>query len=289
MDNRSESMRANILHEAVERLRSGESRDTLLASYGDDADWLEPLLDLTVQLRELRQGVPNTSAEVSLTRFIALAKQIAPDVPEPRRWPLPHFALLARLGGRVLTFRRASIAFGSLAMVLLLAWLALFQPWIGNQSPKPPVADFAVITGQGSRFSLDDNAGNIVVLYFAFPGCPTCRLEAPALGRIQEEFVHKDVLVVAINIESGISLNRWREYWKRIGAADVLWATDEDHSVTRKLGVTSTGTTIIVDRNSRIVFRDSGATTYETLWDAITKILNEVIRPIPETGIGKFG
>ncbi len=142
MDNRSESMRANILHEAVERLRSGESRDTLLASYGDDADWLEPLLDLTVQLRELRQGLHNSSSEVSLTRFIARAKQIAPDVPAQRRWPLPHFALLAGLGGRVLIFRRASIAFGSLAMVLLLAWLALSQPWIGNQSPKPPIADF---------------------------------------------------------------------------------------------------------------------------------------------------
>ncbi len=272
MDNRSESKRANILHEAAERLRSGESRDTLLASYGDDADWLEPLLDLTVQLRELRQDVPNTSAEVSLTRFIARAKQIAPDVPEPRRWPLPHFALLGRLGGRVLTFRRASIAFGSLAMVLLVAWLALSQPWIGNQSPKTPAADFAATKGQGSRFSLDDHAGNIVVVYFAFPGGPTCSLEAPALGRIQEEFVHKDVMVFAINIESGISLNQWREYWKGIGAADVLWATDEDHSVTRKLGVTSTGTTIIVDRNSRIVFRDSGATTYETLRDAILKI-----------------
>ena len=288
MDNRSESKRANILHEAVERLRSGESRDALLASYGDDADWLEPLLDLTVQLKELRQDVHN-SAEVSLTRFIARAKQIAPEASEPRRWPLPQFALLAKLGGRVLTFRRASIAFGSLAMALLLAWLAFSQPWIGNQSPKTPVADFAATTGLGSRFSLEDQAGKIVVLYFASPGCQTCRLEAPALGRIQEEFVHKDVMVVAINTESGISLNRWREYWKGIGAADVLWATDEDHSVTRKLEVTSSGTTIIVDHNSRIVFRDSGVTTYETLWDAITKILNEVIQPIPETGIGTIG
>ena len=35
---------------------------------------------------------------------------------------------------------------------------------------RPRAADFTVSTGPGSSFSLDDHMGEVVVLYFSFPG-----------------------------------------------------------------------------------------------------------------------
>ena len=48
---------------------------------------------------------------------------------------------------------------------------------------------------------------------------------------------------------------------------------DDDQSVTRLLRVTRSGTTIIIDREGRVSYRDSGATSYETLRDAVIEIL----------------
>ncbi len=122
-------------------------------------------------------------------------------------------------------------------------------------------------------FSLGDHVGEVVVLYFAFPGCPTCGLEAPALGRIQNEFSDRGVNVVAINIRPWTNLERWRKFWKSTGAGDVVWAMDEGQRVGRLMKVTSAGTTIIIDRERRISYRDSGATPYETLRAAIARLL----------------
>jgi cytochrome oxidase Cu insertion factor (SCO1/SenC/PrrC family) len=35
---------------------------------------------------------------------------------------------------------------------------------------RPPVMDFAISTGRGTSFSLSEHAGEVVVLYFSFPG-----------------------------------------------------------------------------------------------------------------------
>ena len=84
---------------------------------------------------------------------------------------------------------------------------------------------------------------------------------------------HSDVRVVAINSAPWCSLDRWRVFWKEIGAPDVLWAIDDGRSVTRLLEVTHSGTIIIIDRGGRISYRDSGVTSYETLRDAVVEIL----------------
>ena len=69
---------------------------------------------------------------------------------------------LRRLG----PVRAAGATFGAVAASVLLAWLALSQPWMDSQSPGPAAdrttgvndgalaADFAVSTGPGSMFSL---------------------------------------------------------------------------------------------------------------------------------------
>ncbi len=79
--------------------------------------------------------------------------------------------------------------------------------------------------------------------------------------------------VVAVNVEPWSPLEEWVAYWKSKGANDVIWATDTDQSVVRAFQVRTLGTTIIIDRDGRISYRDDGATPYEVLKTALMKVL----------------
>ncbi len=78
---------------------------------------------------------------------------------------------------------------------------------------------------------------------------------------------------MAVNIAPSYALDEWVGYWKSKGAADVTWATVGEPSVARQFSVTYLGTTIIIDRQGRISYRDAGATSYETLRAEIEAIL----------------
>ena len=71
--------------------------------------------------------------------------------------------------------------------------------------------------------------------------------------------------VVAVNTSSWSSLDEWVAFWKSRGAGDVIWASDRGLEAARAFTVTSLGTTIIIDRQGRVSYRDGGATPYETL------------------------
>lgn len=96
------------------------------------------------------------------------------------------------------------------------------------------------------------------------------------MGRIQEEFGEQGLEVVAINIVPDFGLERWRAFWKSIGAGDVVWAQDtDDNQAVRSYNVQSLGTTIIIGRDGKIVYRDAGATTYEKLREEVLKALDQ--------------
>ena len=79
--------------------------------------------------------------------------------------------------------------------------------------------------------------------------------------------------MVAINIAPFSSLDEWEKFWKSKDAADVTWATDLDQELVRLFRVYTLGTTIIIDRQGRIAFRDDGATPYSTLLSQVEPLL----------------
>ena len=58
-----------------------------------------------------------------------------------------------------------------------------------------------------------------------------------------------------------------------MGADDVLWATDADQGLVQLYQVLSLGTTIIIDRQGHVSYRDSGATPYEVLHSQVKELL----------------
>ena len=67
---------------------------------------------------------------------------------------------------------------GPVSVAALFALIALFAACGGDSADadpstgevRPVVANFAVSTGQDTAFTLSEHAGDVVVLYFSFPG-----------------------------------------------------------------------------------------------------------------------
>ena len=77
----------------------------------------------------------------------------------------------------------------------------------------------------------------------------------------------------AINTAPWIPVEDWRDFWRSKGAEDVSWANDEGQQMLKLFTVTGLGTTIIIDPQGRISYRDAGATPYDVSRTEIEKTL----------------
>ncbi len=93
------------------------------------------------------------------------------------------------------------------------------------------------------------------------------------MGLVQQEFGDQGVEVVAINQATQFSLDDWQAFWRSTGALNVTWAQDTNLQATRTYGVTALGTTIIIDRDGQIVYRDHKPTSQETLQSELKNVL----------------
>ncbi len=60
---------------------------------------------------------------------------------------------------------------------------------------------------------------------------------------------------------------------QRAGIAPLPWAVDENGEVSRAMGANALETTVILDREGEVVFRDAESTDYETLRRELEAVL----------------
>lgn len=120
-----------------------------------------------------------------------------------------------------------------------------------EQEQKP------AFTGQlidGSMATLEEFAGKPLILHFWATWCPTCRLEAPAI-----ESLSNDYQVVSIAVESGDAAEVGAFMEENGYTFPVL--NDPDGSIRRHFRVKAFPTTFILDGNGEIVFTEVGYTS----------------------------
>ena len=79
--------------------------------------------------------------------------------------------------------------------------------------------------------------------------------------------------MVAINTIPWASIDVWKEFWGSKEALDVTWATDTEQELLQQFEVLTLGTTIIIDRQGSISYRDDGATPYNTLRKKVEEVI----------------
>lgn len=141
---------------------------------------------------------------------------------------------------------------------------------------RPSAPDFAVGTLDGGRFVLSEQRGRVVVVYFMAGWCLTCVPEARALARLYAEYRDRGLEVLAVDAqfdETPADLERFRRLVGLSPPPDYRWAIDRDLKVVAAFGVRSLDTTIIIDPNGRIAYRDEVPTSYDILKRVVEKIL----------------
>ncbi|MEI6559307.1 MAG: TlpA disulfide reductase family protein [Rhodospirillaceae bacterium] len=119
----------------------------------------------------------------------------------------------------------------------------------------PPPLAFS--DGDGQPASLRDFAGTVVLLTLWATWCGPCVGELPALDRLQARLGGADFQVVAVSVDRG-GRAVVAPFLARIGAGHLPLYLDPSSRILRLLGVDALPTSLLLDREGRIVGRIEG-------------------------------
>ena len=115
----------------------------------------------------------------------------------------------------------------------------------------------------GGTFSSDDYEGQIMVVNFWYAGCPPCRLEAPDLEALHQEFLEEAVVFIGVNIldQAPTALAFADEF----GVTYPSIMDTNDGSVrlafSGQVAPNAVPTTVVLDQQGRVAARISGLLT----------------------------
>jgi len=137
------------------------------------------------------------------------------------------------------------------------------------------VIDFSIKTVVGERFSLSDQRGKVVGVLFLASWCMTCIPETQAWGRLQREYRERGLEVLMVSADPNDrpdDIKRFRLLAR--SGPDRHWAIDRDSkALVIPFQVRVLDTTLIFDRQGKLVYRDTIPSGYELLKQEIEKLL----------------
>ena len=124
--------------------------------------------------------------------------------------------------------------------------------------------DFTISTLDGSSFKLTDNSEKPTVILFMAYWCGSCILEARALAQLQEEY-KEEVRIIAIDVDPTSTPQLLGRFSEDADGGSYIWGFDTGQQVTFAYEVQALDTTIVIDGDGHIVYRDASITTYSQL------------------------
>ncbi len=122
--------------------------------------------------------------------------------------------------------------------------------------------DFTLTTVEGNSVSLSDYSGKKVIIAFFATWCVPCQIEADNIKVLQDE--NLDIAVFQIGVDNRESLEDLQKFKSERGRDD--WIVGFGFDVAKNYDVKSLDTTIIIDEEGIIIYRDNGIpATVETL------------------------
>lgn len=116
--------------------------------------------------------------------------------------------------------------------------------------------DFSFQTVEGQEVTLSSLKGQPVLFAFALAtGCAACIIEAGNVREAQAQIPFKVIQLSISPYETSEDLLFFR---KAYGSSDWLISFDEDERITKQYQVNAVDTTLIVDAQGKIIYRDDG-------------------------------
>lgn len=152
-------------------------------------------------------------------------------------------------------------------LALMLAWLipATSFAVLGHgltQLPTPVAApDFTLEDMDGKTYTLSSLRGNVIMVNFWATWCPPCREEIPSMESVYQALKNDNFIVLAIN--------QWEtpdHVFSYMGQLDVYpnfpILFDRDSSVSVAFGVQGLPTTLLIDKQGRVIYRALGGRNF---------------------------
>jgi peroxiredoxin len=120
---------------------------------------------------------------------------------------------------------------------------------------KSPPVDFVLPDPKGRIISISEFRRKIVFLNFWTTWCYACIIEMPAMEKLHKEFRDRDFVMIAINLQE--SAERVKQFYKdhKLTFTTML---DTEGRIGAKFGIRSIPTTLILDKEGRIIGKAIG-------------------------------
>ncbi|HTZ76077.1 MAG TPA: redoxin domain-containing protein [Candidatus Aquilonibacter sp.] len=136
---------------------------------------------------------------------------------------------------------------------------------LGTDAP-----DFALSDAGGHSYHLADLRGKVVVIDFWASWCPPCRASMPYLQQISQGYADRGAIV--LGLDGGEDAQTVADFAKTNNYTFPLLVGGEPR-VTSQYYVDAYPTTLVIDRNGKIVFREDGMDSPRPLIVAVQKAL----------------
>jgi thiol-disulfide isomerase/thioredoxin len=168
----------------------------------------------------------------------------------------------------------------ALAGVLLGAAVGGIYNWLQHRPETHGPAslgslpEFTLPNIDGTQWRAEEWRGKILVVNFWASWCPPCRKEMPLFVRLQEELGPSGVLFVGVAIDDPRAV---RDFIDTHGIEfPILLGQEKGIELARRLGnrMEALPYTVVADRNGRLVLRQAGELTEESLRPLLEKLLS---------------
>jgi len=133
---------------------------------------------------------------------------------------------------------------------------------VGRTAPS-----FAATTLDGQPFDLESTRGKPVVLAFWASWCGPCRLELPALSKLQKE--RSDIVIYAVNVDRD---RRKADAFLRKIEVDLPVVWDNESKAMGQYDVLSMPTTFLLDPQGTVKLRKVGYSEAKGLTELLTAL-----------------
>jgi peroxiredoxin len=133
-------------------------------------------------------------------------------------------------------------------------------------------SDFTVPTLDGAKFTLSEQRGRPTIVLFTAYWCTDCYPKAQELAQLYQEYKGR-VNIIALDIDPTSTPKLLGQFKQAAGNGAFVWAFDSGSKVATAYRVTSTGTTIMINGDGRIVYRGGFPISYAALKDELEKLI----------------
>ena len=146
------------------------------------------------------------------------------------------------------------------------------------EADRGPAVAFEGETDAGEHVSSADYSGQVLVINFWYAACPPCRLEAPDLEALAEQFDGEGASFLGVNVrDQAESAHNFAEKWG-ISYPSVIDANDGNmlYAFAGTVAPNAVPTTLVIDKQGRVAARFLGLISEpSTLESIITDTIAE--------------